>query len=276
MNKATSEKLVVSAMLLAIAVILSIVKLAELPYGGSITLASMLPVVIISYRYGMKWGLLSGLVYGLLQLALGTHVFTYVSGAVSVIAVIVLDYLLAFMMIGFSALGRKFSKNQAAALLSGSLIAALLRYFSHVISGATVWAGLSIPTEAALKFSLIYNATYMLPELLILLITAFYIGSMLNFDGDRLSVIRHADSAPGKRVLLIAMGLILLAAAVFDIAAVFSKLQNAESGEFDIAGLSSVNWTLLVIITAVALAASAVLFFIRRQIGKPQEAEKPE
>ena len=65
-------RLTESAIMIAAATILSMFKLVELPYGGSITLASMLPIVIIAYRYGTAWGILCGLVHGAIQLLLGS------------------------------------------------------------------------------------------------------------------------------------------------------------------------------------------------------------
>ena len=73
----STKRLTESALLLAIAVVLELVsKLLglELPFGGTITLASMFPVVLISYRYGVKWGLLSGFTYSLLQMIMGAKV----------------------------------------------------------------------------------------------------------------------------------------------------------------------------------------------------------
>ena len=58
-----SKRLVTTAMLLAIAVILSLIKVFELPFGGSVTAASMMPVILIAYIYGIKWGIFSAFVY---------------------------------------------------------------------------------------------------------------------------------------------------------------------------------------------------------------------
>ncbi|MBQ8911953.1 MAG: energy-coupled thiamine transporter ThiT, partial [Clostridia bacterium] len=57
-----------------------------------------------------------------------------------------------------------------------------MRYICHVISGCTVWAGMSIPTGGAFVYSLIYNATYMLPETIILILVSYYLGTSLDFD----------------------------------------------------------------------------------------------
>lgn len=246
------------AAMVALATILSILKMADLPYGGSITMASMLPLVIVSYRHGTKWGLISSFVYGAIELVLGLKTLSYVTGVASVVAVILLDYIVAFGVIGLSGLVRKM-KVESTSLVLGSLIACTARYICHVISGATVWAGLSIPTAAALTYSFIYNATYMLPETLILMAVAFFIGSSIDFNSDRpkpVVRVKKTTSVVTKVLKVLAM-VGISAAFVIDVVAVFSKLQNAESGEFDITGLSNVNVPLVIIPTAIALVLAA-------------------
>lgn len=269
--KKTTRKLVESAMLIAAATILSLVKLVDLPYGGSVTLASMLPIVIIAYRYGTAWGLLCGLVDGVIQLLLGMNTLSYVTGAASVIAVVLLDYIVAFGVIGLSGLAHTRNSTESSAFLLGSLLGCFLRYVCHVISGCTVWAGLSIPTTAAFQYSLIYNATYMVPETLVLLIVAYYISTSLDFSGVELRpAVRIADTKTG-RILSYIAGLVLAAAAVFDVAAVFSKLQNAETGEFDITAISTVSWTWVIIVSAIAVAIAVVLFIVRKNMEKSSQ-----
>lgn len=67
MKNTKTRALVESAILIALATILSLIKLVDLPYGGSITIASMFPIVILSYRFGLRWGCAAGLVYGIIQ-----------------------------------------------------------------------------------------------------------------------------------------------------------------------------------------------------------------
>ena len=267
MKVSGTRALVESAILIAIGTMLSVIKIAELPYGGSVTVASMLPIVIISYRHGIGRGLVSGLIFGVIQQLLGLNTLSYVSTWQSILAVIMLDYIVAFLVLGFGGVFRRAFKDQAPALVCGSLLVCLLRYACHVISGATVWAGLSIPTADALIYSFAYNATYMIPETVVLLIAAYYLGSTLDFRSDQPVRLARKEKSP-VTLFGISAGLILAAGVIFDVAAVFSKLQNAETGNWDIAGLHEVNWMLVGIVTAAAVVVSAVLFFISKAVNK--------
>ena len=249
--------LVESAILIAIGVALSLLKLVELPYGGSITLASMLPVILISYRHGIGWGMTGGVAFSLIQQLLGLKNLGYVTGWQSVLAVILLDYVIAFSLSGLGGIFRKPVKDQSMALTFGALLSAVLRFICHVISGATVWAGLSIPTEAALVYSLGYNATYMIPETIILTLVAFYVGSVLDFRHRELQMIRERESV-GKNVLIWVGGLVILAGVIFAAVMIYSKLQNPETGDFMITGLRDVNWKLVIPVSGGALIAGAV------------------
>ena len=279
-----SRKLVECALLVAIASILSIIKLAQMPYGGSVTLASMLPLILIAYRHGLGWGLGSGFVYGIIQQLLGLKNLSYVTTWQSVLAVILLDYLIAFMVLGFGGVFRKIFRKQNLALTVGALLGSALRYLCHVIAGATVWAGLSIPTAAALNYSLVYNATYMLPETIILVIIAFYLGSLIDFRAERPVRMSAAESKISARADLttILASVVALGALVFDIATIFGHLQNADSGEFDISGLAVTGpfvksfWLSVIVVTAVACVLVCILLLVRRNMIQKQSDEKSE
>ena len=178
-NISKTRMLTEAAIMLALATVLSIVKILELPYGGSVTVACMLPIIVIAYRHGVRYGLLVAFVFGVIQQIIGLKTLSYVTTWQSVVAVIALDYIVAFTVIGLGGLFRKVS-NQAYGLLLGTYLVCALRFICHVISGATVWAGLSIPTEAALIYSIGYNATYMIPETIVTGAAAYYIGSVLD------------------------------------------------------------------------------------------------
>lgn len=253
-----TRKLIECALLIAIATVLSLIKIVDLPYGGSITIASMLPIVFISYRHGLGWGLGSGLVYGVIQQLLGLNTLSWVTTWQSVVAVIMLDYVVAFAVIGFAGVFRKM-QNQSSALILGSLLVCVLRYACHVVSGATVWAGLSIPTKAALLYSFVYNATYMIPETIVLVAVAFWLGSSIDLRSEMPARMARTGSSIAFALKLFG-GLFITGMLVYDVAAVFSKLQNAETGEFYIEGLADVNWTSVIVVSAVCLVLACVLF----------------
>lgn len=262
-KKSSVVKLTETAIMLAVSTVLSLFKLIDLPYGGSVTIASMLPVVVIAYRHGLKWGLLGGLASGIIQQLLGLHTLTYVTTWQSIIAVIMLDYILAFTAQGFGGVFKR-KTEQNRALMLGAFLVCLIRYICHVISGATVWAGLSIPTNAALIYSLGYNATYMIPETIVTMIVANYIGSVLDFRGSRISRIQLQDQNENMMMKWIS-GFVVALAVIIDTVLVFSKLQNAETGEFDIRGLAQVNWIVVAVITAAACAAAVVIMIISKK-----------
>ena len=269
-NKISStQALVESAILIAIATVLSLIKIVDLPYGGSVTVASMLPIVIISYRHGLGMGLTSGVIYGVIQQLLGLNTLSYVTGWQSVVAVVVLDYVVAFAVLGLGGLFRSRVKDQAKSLVLGALFVCLLRYACHVVSGATVWAGLSIPDKAALLYSFAYNATYMLPETLVTVIAAFYVGSALDFRAVRPMRLKANDDNKGFLLRLLG-GLLLSAALIFDAAAVFSKLQNAETGEWDFAGFAAVNWIAVAAVTGIGVLAFVVCFALTLKKAKTE------
>lgn len=257
-------RLTESAIMIALATILSLLKLVELPYGGSITLASMLPILLIAYRYGTAWGMLTGFVHGAIQLILDPSALSYISGALSIAATIILDYLLAFAVIGLGGLFRKWTQRQNAALLTGAVITGFLRYLCHVIVGCTVWAGLSIPTAGALAYSFVYNATYMIPETLVVALAAYYVGSAIDFRSGKLAMLKKETSAGSMRIAHLISGALICAAAIFDVVSVFSTLQNAETGEFDITGIVNTNWIAVAAVTGAVILLSIALCAIWR------------
>ncbi len=267
-----ARKLVESAIMLAIATVLSLLKLVDLPYGGSVTIASMLPIIIIAYRNNIKWGLLTGLAFGIIQQLLGLKTLSWVTTWQSILAVILLDYIVAFTVAGLGGVFRK-TTSQPRALLLGALLIGVLRYICHVISGATVWAGLSIPTNAALLYSLGYNATYMIPETIVTMVVGYYIGSVLDFRKETVTRLSREENT-GLPALKWFAGLIIACAVVAITALVFQHLQNAESGEFDITGLRNVNWLIVGVITAVAGIYAATLLIISKKVNSLKPSKK--
>ncbi|MBQ8717110.1 MAG: energy-coupled thiamine transporter ThiT [Clostridia bacterium] len=268
-----TKKMVECALLVAIGTVLSLFSVVNMPYGGSITVASMLPVVLISYRHGLSWGLGSGFVYAIVQQLLGLNNLTYFTTWQSVVAVIFLDYIIAFVAVGLGGVFRRTITQQSLSLVCGSVLVCLIRYLCHVVSGATVWAGLSIPTEAALLYSFGYNATYMIPETVVLVLAAYYLGSVLDFRREKPTRLASVNSGCKAADALTAVaGLLTVAALATDVALIFLHLQNAD-GEFDMTGLAVSEfagsfWMGVVIVTAVASVAVAALIVARHILLK--------
>lgn len=271
-----TRRLIETAVMLALATVLSILKVAELPYGGSVTFASMLPLAIIAYRYGLGWGFVSGLVFGVIQQLLGLKNLSYFTAWYSILAIIFLDYLIAFAVLGLSASFRKL-KSQPTALVLGAALACIVRYLCHVASGATVWAGLSIPTKDAMLYSLVYNATYMIPETIVLLIAAYFIASKLDFRGDQIAPYKTPEGKAQASGLTWIGGLAIVGAIAFVVATLFKNMQNGDTGEFDITGLANMTaweWATVVIVPVLALALTFALHVLSKKNSQLKAIKK--
>lgn len=265
----TAYRLTESAIMLAFAAVLSVLKIVDMPYGGSVTAFSMLPLLIIAYRYGTKWGLVTAFTYSLIQLLLGLDNFAYAPGFASMVMLALFDYLIAFLVLGLGALFRRNGRSQGTALALAAIVTGILRYLCHAVSGFTVWRDLSVPFTESLVYSLSYNATYMIPEILILVLGAVYVSRFLSFEGD--SVTRAAAqkaASPLAVTLSVISKTVLLIAAVWIIVILAPAIQNVSTGALFLAGLAGVNWATVGIIAAVGVGVFAVLEFIVSRLKK--------
>jgi thiamine transporter len=148
-GKALNVKaLTYSAIAIAISFVLSQFKIISMPQGGSLTPFSMLFVIIIGYFFGVRTGILAGIVYGLLQLALGGWVMHPIQ--------LLLDYPLAFGALGLSGL---FS-NQKYGLMKGILVASFGRFFFHFLAGVIFFGSYAPEGWNTILYSLWYNFSY--------------------------------------------------------------------------------------------------------------------
>ena len=202
MNK--TKKLTESAMLLSVAIVLELISkmfIPELPFGGQVTLVSMLPVVLISYRHGVRWGLVSGFAYAMIEMIIGAKTVAaafqpgYFGDSVLILNALImcaLDYLLAYTMLGLGGIFRDRIENRSKALCCGVLLALGCRYIAHILSGYILfsgWAewfftqegfpawGASLvsslnPGLLGLVYSIVYNGMYMVPEMILTAIAA--------------------------------------------------------------------------------------------------------
>ena len=199
-----TRRLTESAMLLAVAIVLELLSkmfIPEMPFGGQITLVSMLPVVLISYRHGVKWGLVSAFAYALLEMAIGTKTVMaafqpgYFGDGVLIINALImcfLDYVVAFTVLGLGGIFRNRIANPGLALMTGSLVALGARYVAHIASGYILFAGYAewfftqegfpswgaslvealSPELLGFVYSIVYNGMYMIPEMILSAVVA--------------------------------------------------------------------------------------------------------
>lgn len=153
------------AILVSLAIVIELVSkfIPSLPQGGSINVAT-LPLFVLAYRHGIKWGVISGFVYGLLSYMLFGAFYHWAS--------ILLDYGLAFGVIGFSGIFRYFGKDNIWSFSAGVVFGSFLRFIMHTISGVIVFSFLLGYNEDvnAYWYSISYNATYILPSMILVLI----------------------------------------------------------------------------------------------------------
>lgn len=184
----TTKKLTETAIMLALAVLLSYVTVFQAPMGGSITAFSQVPIVIIGYRYGFKWGAGTGVIYGVLEMLLqGLSNFAYVKGFAAYLILILADYVVAFACLGIGgALFRKVIKNQTLALALGGAVASLLRFVCHFISGVTIWGEYADGWKSVWAYSFGYNGYYMLFEGILTVIGVVVLSLVLDFNSPNL------------------------------------------------------------------------------------------
>lgn len=165
--KSNLKKLTVSALFIALGVVLSeVIPSISLPFGGSVTLFSMVPVCLIALLFGTKWGLISGLLYGAIQLLFGMNNLSYATWWGAAVAIVLFDYIIAYAVLGLSGVFKNVIKNKALSAVLGVLFVCFLRYLCHFITGVTVWREIA-DLWGAVWYSVTYNATYMLPEMII-------------------------------------------------------------------------------------------------------------
>lgn len=141
----------------ALAVVCGFIKVWEMPQGGSISLA-MLPILIVAFRRGAFSGMAVGAVYGVISLAMSGVVYHPMS--------ILLDYVLAFAMVGTAGF---FGKSMPSVIL-GTVVGVMGRFACSFISGAVIFASYAPPGQSPWVYSFVYQASYLLPELVISLV----------------------------------------------------------------------------------------------------------
>jgi len=156
--KDTTKKLVYSALGIALALVTSYIKLWEMPMGGSVTLLSMLFVCLIGYWFGLKYGLITGIAFGLLQFIIDPYMLS--------IPQVILDYPLAFGALGLSGL----FCNKKFGLQIGYVIGVVGRFVCSTLSGVIFFADYAPEGMNPWVYSITYQGSYLGAELVLTLI----------------------------------------------------------------------------------------------------------
>jgi len=165
----TTRKITVSSLLIALATVLMWVsKVLGAPWlqGGSVTLASMVPIVLTGIIFGTRWGLCASLSYSVIQIMFGFYPPPTQTLA-SFIAVILLDYVFAFGVLGLSGFFYRVTGKKSFSAPLCAFLVTTIRYICHIISGILIWGVYAEEGQSVLAYSLIYNGSYMIPEIFI-------------------------------------------------------------------------------------------------------------
>ena len=167
-NAKRTRMLAEGAVMVALATVLSFIQIVKFPWGGSITVLSMLPIAVFSLRYGVKYGFAVSFVFSLIQFGQGIidGVFGWGLTPIALIGCIFLDYIGAYTVLGIAGV---FGNKKFGGIIGGTVLALVLRFALHFLIGVLIfhsfgelWNGFS--TDNTWLYSLLYNGAYMLPE----------------------------------------------------------------------------------------------------------------
>ena len=180
MTRNMTRRLTESALFIGIATVLSLIKF-DLPFGGGVTLVSMLPIIILSHPWGWKWGVVAAFVNSVVQLLFGLDNVGYATTFATALGVIFLDYIIAYTVLGFSGIFERPLGKTRAAVAVGTAVTICLRFVCHFITGVWIWGGwmpekfMNMTMTSPWMYSFLYNGWYMLFELVITEIVAMLI-----------------------------------------------------------------------------------------------------
>ncbi len=148
---------------IALSFALSYVKIFSLPQGGSVTLASMLPLIIYAYVFGARKGVLAGVIYGVLQCLQNPQIYQPMQ--------VILEYPVAFACLGLAGIVKNFNwlKTPLFKFIFGASVACIFRYVAHVIAGYYVFSSWAMEGYTALSWAIVYNL-FVVAELAIILL----------------------------------------------------------------------------------------------------------
>ena len=169
MKNSKTLTIVEGAVMVALATVLSFIRVYKLPWGGSITLLSMLPIAVFSIKHGVAKGLGAAFVFSLIQFIQGITDGLFGWGLSPVMLVA------CYTVLGVAGM---FRKKGAVGWIAGTMIAVFLRFVCHFISGVVIWKSFGalwdgFSTDNSILYSLLYNGSYMLPEMIFTAIGTF-------------------------------------------------------------------------------------------------------
>jgi len=150
--KFTTKMLINISLMLAMATVLHYLRIYHFPQGGSVTLGAMIPLLLISFRYGAGVGALAGFIFGLINLLQDPFILHPIQ--------VLFDYPLPFMAIGLAGIFQR-------KIFLSTLLAFCGRFLCHFISGVVFFASYAPEGMSPIIYSITANATYLVPELII-------------------------------------------------------------------------------------------------------------
>jgi thiamine transporter len=180
-QRSVVRRLTESALLVALAAVLAIYAVFKLPNGGSVTIGSAIPIMLVSFKYSFGWSLLVALAYSLIQMLTGFYA-PPVATAGYYVLMILLDYVVAFGVFGLAgSIYRALDKKLAPRLrlMAAALACIALRFVCHFLSGLIIWQSYAPEGQPLWLYSLLYNGSYMLGEGLISGLILYLIGQKL-------------------------------------------------------------------------------------------------
>ncbi|MDP2859493.1 MAG: energy-coupled thiamine transporter ThiT [Bacillota bacterium] len=152
MKNRNTRALVESGVMIGLAWVLHLIRIFRMPQGGSVTAGSMIPLIILALRWGPKWGIGAGVVYGMIRNLMDPFVVHPVQ--------YLLDYPIAFGSLGLAGFFQKSPVLGTVVGIAGRLVAS-------VISGVVFFGSYAPKGTPALQYSLVYNASYLVPEVIV-------------------------------------------------------------------------------------------------------------
>ena len=165
-----TKKLTTSALLVAMSAVLTFIsKVIPAPWfqGGAVTLGSMVPIIAIAIMFGTKWGIVSGLVYSVLNILIMGFYPPPTQTFLNFAAVVLLDYAVAFGVLGLAGTFYKLLGKKVWAIPISGAIVTTLRYISHIVSGILIWGVYAEEGQSVLAYAVLYNGSFMIPEIII-------------------------------------------------------------------------------------------------------------